>query len=538
MKGVIFLGLILLILSVTSSPVAGDNGSEKVLNITIAQPLTGPEIFNHQHQYMIPEYQYPQNKSPVSANGDPFFERRDISRTENPIPALSPLETTILSVGTTILTLFLVSFIGLKIGTGFCYESCDRTRRWLALGHIFSGILIAGSVFLSIYPVAEDFGTVSSMHALIGVQIYLILSSGIQALSLLKSRLIPPVHYVHVLFVFIAISMIMMTRNPFSPPLPVTILTISVIYVPGAVFALITSQIIRRTLTPRDYGYQDQTISHSLPYGELNIPATFPERLLKKYKDISTIGSGGVAVVYRAVRIEDEEVVAVKIPFSLDEISGKTFLNEMSIWRDLHHENIVTVYDQNIFPVAYVEMEYLSHSVRDLTYPVTQGKAISIISDIAGALKYAHEAGIIHRDIKPGNVLLTDEGRAKLTDWGLSRSLNRTDETRNTSFSLYYASPEQLAPEIYGNGDQRTDIYQLGVLFYELICGEPPYVKHGIGEIFSAIQKNLYRLPSDYSPSLLRYDQIIGRCMKADPNERYESITAFLEDFNRIIKDP
>jgi eukaryotic-like serine/threonine-protein kinase len=184
-----------------------------------------------------------------------------------------------------------------------------------------------------------------------------------------------------------------------------------------------------------------------------------------------------------------------------------------------------------------VELEYLPKSLKEITLPVPLEKAVSIVEQIGSALQYAHEMGVIHRDIKPGNVLLTDEGVAKLTDWGLSRFLERRDDTRNTSFSLFYATPEQLCPDQYGNGDQRTDIYQLGVLLYELICGNPPYGTQNLGELFTKIQKNEYILPSDINPALSPFDNIISRTLKANPSDRVQTVGEFLSILNAIKFD-
>lgn len=450
----------------------------------------------------------------------------------------TPFSRLLISTGVMIAILILVSLAGLKIGTLYQYDCCSNTQKWIGIGHFVSAILIACPIWI-LYTIQTDNADqffLATMYALFGILIYLFLSSLIQGISLCSGHPLPPVNYVHILFVFIAISLILMGRVPFFPPLPNTIMAISFMFLPGAVVSLLSGQIIHRktenpvidpamTLTNPGSGIKNQ------------ISLSFPDSLLSRYHDISIIGSGGVARVYRALRNSDGEQVAVKIPISPDETSGKTFLNEMAIWRELHHPCIVEVFDQNIFPVPYVEMEFLGRSLRDITYPLSPERAYAIIQDIASALMYAHGKGVIHRDIKPGNVLLTDEGRAKLTDWGLSRSLYRADETKNTSFSLYYATPEQLAPETYGNGDQRTDIYQLGVLLYEVICGEPPYMKSGIGEIFMAIQQNSYRLPSACNPALVCFDPIIIRSLQADPDKRFNTIEEFISSLSVSIKD-
>ncbi|HWQ65046.1 MAG TPA: serine/threonine-protein kinase [Methanospirillum sp.] len=462
----------------------------------------------------------------------PSWEERN-----NPEPSpyqsllISPLLQMLLSVGISLVILILVTVAGLRIGASYQYEACEKTRKWIGVGQVACTLLIIISVWLIFTTQYNNARTdpyfLSTLYAFLGVQVYLAVSSLIQAISIFKDRPIPPVYHIHILFVFIAISLVLMSRVPFFPPLPTSILAISIFFLPGAVLSLMTSQIIRRTA---DIGGFDPslTLTRNQSIIHTEITSSFPEALRMRYQDVSIIGSGGVAVVYRAVRVRDGKLVALKIPFSPDEASGKTFLNEMAVWRELHHPSIVSIYDQNIFPIPYVEMEYMSRSLRDVTYPVAPDRAISIIGDIASALLYAHGKGVIHRDIKPGNVLLNGEGRAKLADWGLSRSLHRAEDTKNTSFSLFYATPEQLAPDMYGSGDQRTDIYQLGVLLYELLCGEPPYVKPGIGEIFIAIQKNQYRLPSECTESLRRFDPLIKKALKADPAERFESIEEFI----------
>ena len=547
-KSVLFLLILILVAGsgITSGAIGGDPGNQsrgpalmvnsygdKVQPIVVYRVAPDPSGMNHTGQLPAEILFVPPDKN---GSGGPHNQIA-WDDGKGPDPAfhfgyvLPPLTQIILSFGISLIILILVTVAGLRIGASYQYESCEKTRRWIGIGQVICSLLIAAAVwyiFTIQFSDQADVYFLSMLYAFLGIQSYLAFSSLIQAVSIFKNRPIPPVYQIHILFVFIAISLILMSRIPFFPPLPTTILAISVFFLPGAILSLMTSQIIRRS---SDFSFMDPslTLTRNQSVIHTEITSSFPESLRMRYQDVSIIGSGGVAVVYRAVRIRDQKQVALKIPVSPDEASGKTFLNEMAIWRDLHHPCIVEIYDQNIFPIPYVEMEFMSRSLRDVTYPVSPERAVTIVSDIASALHYAHEKGVIHRDIKPGNVLLTDDGRAKLADWGLSRSLHRSDDTKNTSFSLFYATPEQLAPDMYGNGDQRTDIYQLGVLLYELICGEPPYVKPGIGEIFMAIQNNQYKLPSDCNELLARFDPIIKRSLKADPNERFASIDEFIE---------
>ncbi len=175
----------------------------------------------------------------------------------------------------------------------------------------------------------------------------------------------------------------------------------------------------------------------------------------------------------------------MKIP-RIDEKTSKTFLREVSTWLQLNHPNIVKLHDADIFPpVPHLEMEYVEgfelngKTIRDLDKypkPVDEETALKIIRGIAEGLKHAHSKGIYHRDLKPQNVLLKSDLTPKITDWGASEDWNH--EFKQECAWLYpplYAAPEHLMPSKYGHTDARTDIYQLGVMFYELLTGELPF---------------------------------------------------------------
>lgn len=436
-----------------------------------------------------------------------------------------------LSIGVSLIILIIMIIAGITAGAVYQYNCSRRASYMLAGCHVISTLLIGAFIF-ALYTMGTAENNmdpfVNTMYATFGILTYLTLSSLIQAVSILKSRPLVPLHQAHILFSVIAIILLLSVRVPAFFSLQISMVTALTIITPGAAFSLISSHFIQKIEQTDSRHALNQTITRSLPLIKQELPPSFPEKLTLKYHDISVIGSGGMAIVYRATRNSDGKVIALKIPFSTDEISGKTFLNEMSVWRDLSHPHIARITDQNIFPVPYVELEYIPRSLKDLTLPVPPKRALQIIRQVGSALAYAHENGVIHRDIKPGNVLIHDDGTAKLTDWGLSRFIERADDTRNTSFSLFYASPEQLAPEKYGNGDQRTDIYQLGVLLYELICGTPPYGTQNIGELYARIQKNQYILPSAVKAELMPFDEIITRSLKADPSERFQIISEFL----------
>ena len=155
------------------------------------------------------------------------------------------------------------------------------------------------------------------------------------------------------------------------------------------------------------------------------------------------------------------------------------------MWEGLHHKNIVELYGANIFPLPFIEMEYVPASLAEMHFPFDE-KAVAILTGIAEGLRYAHGQGIVHRDIKPGNILLSPDGTPKITDWGLSRQQGKK-QSGIIGFSLEYAAPEQLAPSLYGEPGPWTDIFHLGVLFYEMLTGHVPFSGDGMGEVTHAI---------------------------------------------------
>ena len=250
----------------------------------------------------------------------------------------------------------------------------------------------------------------------------------------------------------------------------------------------------------------------------------FPRELENKYTDISFVGRGGIAWVFSAYRKTDGVRVAVKIPISFDEVTGKCFLNEIAAWETLRHQNIVEVSAVNILPVPYVEMEFVPGSLEALEKPLPVWKAVRLITGVTEGLRYAHDHGFIHRDIKPHNILLTDELVPKITDWGMSKVL--AAEVKKSSvagFSLSYAAPEQVSPSEFGRTDERTDIYQLGVVFYELVTGSIPFGGESIVEVGNAILRDPALPPSEYNPEAEAVEKIILKCLEKDPADRYQS---------------
>ena len=264
----------------------------------------------------------------------------------------------------------------------------------------------------------------------------------------------------------------------------------------------------------------------------------FPNELESKYTEIKYIGRGGIAWVFSARRKSDALMVAVKIPISFDEMTGKSFLNEIAAWETLRHPNIVKVTAVNILPVPFVEMEYVPDSLEAIEKPIPVWKAVHLIRGIADGLKYAHEQGFVHRDVKPHNILLDKDFVPKITDWGMSKVLaNEVKKSSIAGFSLSYAAPEQVSPSEFGRTDERTDIYQLGVVFYELVTGSVPFGGESIVEVGNAILREQPIPPSEFNSDAAVVEKIILKCLEKDPVKRYQSSAELLDALHGYLDE-
>jgi len=270
----------------------------------------------------------------------------------------------------------------------------------------------------------------------------------------------------------------------------------------------------------------------------------FPPELLDKYEPLEFIGEGGFAKVFKVRRKSDGRIVALKIP-RIDEKTSKTFIKEVSTWLHLNHPNIVRLYDVDILPIPYLEIEYVEgvnvdgKIVRDLgayPKPVDEKTALKLIWGIAEGLKYAHSKGISHRDLKPLNILLKSDLTPKITDWGLAKLGTMSSGRSVFGYTPLYAAPEQLLPGKYGHTDHRTDIWQLGVTFYELLIGKPPFEGYTYEEVFGKIVDENYHFtsPSKINPALAKYDGIFEKLLAKKKESRYQSVEEFIKDLERL----
>ncbi len=269
-------------------------------------------------------------------------------------------------------------------------------------------------------------------------------------------------------------------------------------------------------------------------------------RLLdNRYEILEVIGTGGMAVVYKARCHRLNRLVAVKIlkDDNLDdEDFRRRFHAESQAVAMLSHPNIVSVYDVSTSLMAdYIVME-LIEGITLKQYMEKKGvlnwkETLHFAMQIAKALEHAHSKGIVHRDIKPHNVMVLKNGSVKVMDFGIARMISGSNTlTKEALGSVHYISPEQARG---GRVDDRSDIYSLGVVMYEMMAGRPPY--DGESPVAVAIQhiNGGAALPSVLNPNIPGgLEQIIMKAMAHNVSDRYPSATRMLADMDEFRKDP
>jgi len=269
-------------------------------------------------------------------------------------------------------------------------------------------------------------------------------------------------------------------------------------------------------------------------------------RLLdNRYEILEVIGSGGMAVVYKARCHRLNRLVAVKILKDdnlEDEDFRRRFHAESQAVAMLSHPNIVSIYDVSTSVMAdYIVME-LCEGITLKQYMEKKGilnwkETLHFAMQIAKALEHAHSKGIVHRDIKPHNVMVLKNGSVKVMDFGIARMISRGNTlTKEALGSVHYISPEQARG---GRVDDRSDIYSLGVVMYEMMAGRPPY--DGESPVSVAIQhiNGGASLPSLLNPNIPGgLEQIIMKAMAHNVSDRYPSATRMLADMDEFRKEP
>ncbi len=255
-----------------------------------------------------------------------------------------------------------------------------------------------------------------------------------------------------------------------------------------------------------------------------------PRVLSGRYELVHLVARGGMAEVYRAHDRLLDRPVAVKVLFpelSIDRTFVERFRREAQAAANLSHPNIVPVFDWGEDSGTYfIVMEFIDgralSSILRTAGPLHPDRAAEITADVALALDYAHRHLVIHRDVKPGNVLITDEGQVKVTDFGIARAVN-TDESLTQTGAVMgtatYFSPEQAE----GLGvDARSDIYSLGVVLYEMVAGRPPFMGDSPVSVASKHVREQAPAPRQFNPSVPQdLEAIILKCMAKSPEYRY-----------------
>ena len=269
-------------------------------------------------------------------------------------------------------------------------------------------------------------------------------------------------------------------------------------------------------------------------------------RLLdNRYEILEVIGTGGMAVVYKARCHRLNRLVAIKIlkdDFMQDEDFRRRFHSESQAVAMLSHPNIVSVYDVSTSIMAdYIVME-LIEGISLKQYMEKKGclnwkETLHFAIQIGKALEHAHSRGIVHRDIKPHNIMVLKNGSVKVTDFGIARMMSKGNTlTKEALGSVHYITPEQAKG---GRVDNRSDIYSLGIVMYEMMSGRPPY--DGESPVAVAIQhiNGGAVMPSIYNPNIPGgLEQIIMKAMAHDQAKRYTSATEMLRDMDEFRKDP
>ena len=270
------------------------------------------------------------------------------------------------------------------------------------------------------------------------------------------------------------------------------------------------------------------------------------KRLDGRYEIREIIGVGGMAVVYKAYDNVDDKIVAIKI--LKDEFSGndeflRRFKNESKAIAVLSHPNIVKVFDVSFGDlIQYIVMEYIDgitlKEYIEQQGPLSWNDAVRLTLQILRGLQHAHDKGVVHRDVKPHNIMVLADGTIKVTDFGIARFARSGQRTITDKAigSVHYISPEQARGE---NTDEKADIYSVGVMLYEMITGTLPFqAESAVSVAIMQLQKDP-KLPRDINGSIpLGLEQITMHAMQKEPARRYKSAAEMLCDLEEFKKNP
>lgn len=263
-----------------------------------------------------------------------------------------------------------------------------------------------------------------------------------------------------------------------------------------------------------------------------------------RYEIVEKIGSGGMSDVYKAKDHVLGRFVAIKVlkkEFSEDVNFVTKFRTEAQSAARLEHPNIVNIYDVGSeYGMYYIVMEHVEgitlKSYIEKKGRLTYKEAVSIAIQVGRGIEVAHSKHIVHRDIKPQNIIISTEGKVKVTDFGIARAANNNTIHADVMGSVHYTSPEQARN---GFVDGKSDLYSLGIVMYEMVTGRVPF--DGDSTVAIAIQhlQDEMTPPSVYAPDLpISIEKIILKCTQKNPDRRYESISDLLVDLKKALISP
>ena len=266
---------------------------------------------------------------------------------------------------------------------------------------------------------------------------------------------------------------------------------------------------------------------------------------LGRYLIVEALGEGGMAAVYKGYDRRLNRDVAIKVilrGYQQSDVFSKRFEREAKAVAQLTHPNIVSVIDYGSHEgVPYLVMEYIpGGTLKEMMgKPFSWMKAAKLLVPIARALDHAHHENIIHRDIKPANILVTKSGDMMLSDFGIAKSLAAEGQTKLTGTGMGIGTPSYMAPE-QGMGktvDQRADIYSLGVVFYEMVTGRPPYEADTPMAVMLKHMMDPLPRPRLFVPDLPeKVEQVIFRALAKEPDERFQSMEAFANALDELAR--
>ena len=271
------------------------------------------------------------------------------------------------------------------------------------------------------------------------------------------------------------------------------------------------------------------------------------KNLLIDYRITHILGVGGFARVYKAIGSFGKEV-ALKIPKTDDIMATmgmeviEKFKAEAEIWMRLEHSNIVTLHRGKTEPLPHMAMELmeggnLKHLMKN--HDLTVGEAVHIIEQVLKGLSFAHRMASVHRDLKPENILFTADGVAKITDWGIGKFMASVGKSQSVGIkgTLDYCAPEQYDRREYGKIDWQTDIFQVGVMFYEMLTGTNPFEGEDFADCMGKVLRYSPEPPSSINSDVPdELDEVIMKAIEKKKEDRWESGAVMLNELQRFIR--